>query len=817
MSKPIQYTRKTVPTVCRPFYIAIAATTLGLPSTASLAQEAESRYGLALEEVVVTAQKREENLMDVPITVNAFTQQDMINTGALDIQDIDDYMPGVELGQDSATQVEIKIRGIESPNISTGGDPSIAVFYDGAYMPRAATSIPFSDVARTEVLKGPQGTLFGRNATAGVINIVPNIPVPEFEGFVRSRIGNEGLFRAEGMVNVPLTDQLIARGNIFYHTRDAFIENVGEGDDLREEGFTAARVAFQYELTPDTSLRLVGDYEDRDENPRYSIGVSKYGYSTDPYNDKAANDVSGREETREMYGTSLQLDHSFNEQLSLFGIVSYRDWDTTNLQDEDGTEDPRRYLDSNNIEDSDIFYTEFRFHFTDANWDVVFGANYSEEDVYQRTDLGILADSYMQGLTTLLLPEIGIPADQDDHIWYNVPLSADWTEEDYLDITELVSDIEGVPTAVLPPRYEGVLYTETMINEGDFTNWGIFADATYQLTDELSVTAGLRYSYDEKEYSWQTTPTGIEGWPVQPQRFAYIPSQSGAPMDTWLGKFEDDEDWSKTTGRLVLNWAFADNAMTFLSYATGYKSGGFDGQVFSGWADGAYDPEEMTSIEWGLKGDFFDSTLRAELAVFYQQLEGQQDSTDTRDCASATDCSNDPVAQPTIITRDVDTEGFELVLQWFPIESLKLSGLTTMRDEEIEPESYFDGRGEAKGGRKMSQDTDLDYTLQLDWTPEIPRGYLLVHVDYVFNEAADDSDATIYTTGRWYFQDRELLNARIAWSNDDDTFEVGIWGKNLQDNQIAENPGGFVADFFGAYKTNIEDPRTYGVDFRYSF
>jgi hypothetical protein len=140
-----------------------------------------------------------------------------------------------------------------------------------------------------------------------------------------------------------------------------------------------------------------------------------------------------------------------------------------------------------------------------------------------------------------------------------------------------------------------------------------------------------------------------------------------------------------------------------------------------------------------------------------------------------------------------------------------------VRDAEVEPERYFDGQGDPQGGRKESESTDLDYTLQLDWTPDIPRGYLLVHVDYIFNEADDDSNATIYTTGRWYFQDRELLNARIAWSNEADTIEIGIWGKNLQDNEIADNPGGFVADFFGAYRTNIEDPRTYGMDFRYSF
>ncbi|MCB1690095.1 MAG: TonB-dependent receptor plug domain-containing protein, partial [Halioglobus sp.] len=320
------------PSAVRLLVLACAAV---VASTSGLAQEAKPKgYSLQLEEVLVTAQKREEDTMSVPITVNSFSAQDMLNTGADNIQDIADFMPGVEIDNGGATQVGISIRGIKSPNISSGGDPSVATFYDNAYMPRAATSIPFTDIARTEVLKGPQGTLFGRNATAGVINIVPNKPDQEFEGFVRTRIGNYNRFDVEGMVNQPVTDEIAVRANIFSHQRDGIIENVGIGDDLRDEGFIATRMAILWDISPDTSIQLAGDYEDRSEDPGYSIGVSKYGYSTNPYNSKAANDVFNREENRNMWGASLQADHAFNDELSLFGILSYRDWDTTNLQDE---------------------------------------------------------------------------------------------------------------------------------------------------------------------------------------------------------------------------------------------------------------------------------------------------------------------------------------------------------------------------------------------------------------------------------------------------------------------------------------------------
>jgi iron complex outermembrane receptor protein len=118
---------------------------------------------------------------------------------------------------------------------------------------------------------------------------------------------------------------------------------------------------------------------------------------------------------------------------------------------------------------------------------------------------------------------------------------------------------------------------------------------------------------------------------------------------------------------------------------------------------------------------------------------------------------------------------------------------------------------------KETLDTQTDYTLRLDWTPAVPVGSLLVHVDYIYNDADDDSEAVIFTEGPWYFQDRELLNARIAWTNAGDRLELALWGRNLLDKEYASNPGGFVADTLGAYTTNIQEPLTYGVEVRYNF
>ena len=160
----------------------------------------------------------------------------------------------------------------------------------------------------------------------------------------------------------------------------------------------------------------------------------------------------------------------------------------------------------------------------------------------------------------------------------------------------------------------------------------------------------------------------------------------------------------------------------------------------------------------------------------------------------------------------------EVVLTWNVTDTLRLGGLTTYRETESVSEQYYNAAGELVGGDRITGDTNTEYTLKLDWTPEIPYGYLLLHMNYQFREdPGPDRNTALFATGKWYFQDRKLLNARLAWSNEEDTIEVALWGNNLLDEEYAGNPGGFAADTLGAYHTNIDDVLTWGVDLRYSF
>ncbi len=767
-------------------------------------------YSAVIEEVLVTAQQREEGAMSTPVTVNAFTAEDIVNTGALSIQEISDFMPGVEIGDGSTTQTGISIRGVSSPNISSGGDPSTATFYDGAYVPRAATTIPFSDLGRVEVLMGPQGTLFGRNATAGVINMVPNAPSNELEGYFRARLGNYGLQRYEGMLNVPINDALAVRMNALTSDRDGIVKNVGIGPEPGDEGVTVARVSVLFQPSEKTSLQFSLDVEDRDEAPRTAIGVGPYAYGEteverlNPFSGTTEHDVAGARETREMSGYSLKLNTDLTEELSLFAISSFRDWETENLEEEDGTADPRRYFDTNNIEDSDIWYNEARLSYVRGDMDLILGITYSQEDLLQITDVHLTTDAYMQYLTVRSVDEEERAATQVAHAWgiYGED------EATYL----FISDQLGV--AFVPPSMAGVLITESMENTGDFENWGIFADLSYSLSDRWRVAGGLRYSQDDKSYTWRTNPSDLD-WPIAPVILNYDPGDIDDDPSNDYALYERSDSWSKVTGRLVVDWQFSDQAMAYASVATGYRSGGFDGQTFRSLIVDPFDPEETTNYELGLKGDFLDERLRIEAALFYMELDNKQETRSTKDSP------DDPTASPKVVSGGEEIEGIELIATLGITDDLRLEISSTYRESESVLEPYFDAAGEPAGGDTQISRADTDYTLRLDWTPEVPTGYLLVHMDYVFEEeGGPDANSVIFYEGPWYYQDKKQLSARIAWQNFSETLEVALWGRNLLDEEYATNPGGFVADpsnGLAAAHTRLDDPLTWGLDFRWSF
>lgn len=795
---------------------AIILTTASL--VLSSATQAQSGAGL-LEEILVTAQKRQQQAIDVPIAIGTFSQRDIINTGALNLQDIDAYIVGFDAGGESFTQQGYRIRGISSPNISTGGDPSVATFYDDAYLPRAATTVAFADIDRVEVLRGPQGTLFGRNAAAGVVNMIPNAPSDTQEGFARLRAGNYNLMRLEGMINIPVSDTFSLRANALVNQRDGISENVEPAEfDAAEKGNWAGRIAMRWVPSEATTLQLAVDVDHFDQSPSMALGVSPFSLNTDPFSGRYANDVIDGEETRDMWGITGKWFQDLNEQWSMTAIANYRDFETSNRQDEDGTADPTRYFDTNNIEDSDITYTEVRFNYNTARINAVMGATYSLENTYQRTEANALADSIARLVTQDFNAGFGFNM---DHIWnpddYAVALSAVGIPVTATEIQdsgdfwyEFISGALGEPM-LFGPSFEGEVWGEYIINEGEFENYGIYADVEYAISDRLSLTAGLRYSEDTKEFSWLIPPTTFAALRpgVSNQIFTDASGDYAAAATTpTVAK----DSWSKTTGRLVATYRLSEQLIAYGSVSTGYKAGGFDSLAIKTSLE-PLQPENSEQYEIGLKGDLFDGRLQVQLAVFDLTVDGRQRSVETRPPGQDN-------AIPTVINVDSGVQGVELNVSWLITEDLLFTALSTYREEENQSEEFYDAKGELTQF-DSSSDTAGNYTLTLDWRPKLAAGNLLVRGEYIYAENTRDADDANYNPDfesiSGYTDDRRLVNGRIAWSHPEDHWELALWGRNLTDEDRISGISQTTVAVFGTPIMRILDPRTFGVEAIYRF
>ncbi|NIB40147.1 TonB-dependent receptor [Pseudomaricurvus alkylphenolicus] len=816
----------------------------------ALSAQPTQAAGYSLEEVVVTAQKREQSAMDVPIAIDTFSASNMENTGALALGDIADYIPGFEVG-DGVTQATMKIRGVGSANISSGGDASVATFYDGVYLPRAATTIAFSDMERIEILKGPQGTLAGRNAAAGSINMVPNKPTSdEIEGFVQLKAGNYDLMRWEGMANIPLTDNLAIRANLLSNQRDGYLDNTAPGgEDLDTQDSLTGRLALLWDISERTSLQINYDFDDTDNGPRSAVGYNSGNLSFD----RTANDTPNGEETRDMYSAGFRLNHELNDNWSLSWWANHREFDVTNLDDQDGTGNIFTYLDTNNIESSELTYTELQFNYDSERVHFVTGLTWSSENKSQQTDITSTAET-ASGLATQvsngLLQALGAPFgisslwDPTDWAMFSAALTGaplGQSNAEYqgllgglyaLGYGDLLAPYNSILSAgFIDPSYAGSRWTESVINSGKFTNMGIYADIDLAVSDKLNLIMGVRYSRDEKDFTWEN-PTATLASTLNAERqllaqfgvpaAALIPTAANflSPLSlSGVGLVSDTEvkasdSWSKLTGRMVVQYQLSEDAMTFLTYSTGYTSGGYDSFVLNSSVT-PLEPEEVTNLEWGIKGDFFGGRLRAQFSYFDMEMENRQKS------VTSADPEVPGLAAPIIISGDEDISGWELSLTWIPVDRLQLGLVTTMRDNDSQYQNYVDAQGNPAGGEKEEEETLSAYTLTLDWAPKIPVGSLNVHIDYIFEEqdfGPDDADyLPIYEHLENFGADKKTLNARLAWSSDDERYLLALWGKNLLDQQYTGIPGGLAASDLGAAYTDVSAPLTWGIDARYQF
>lgn len=826
------------------------------------------------EVIEVTSQKRVQNVMKVPITVGIISADTLEESSSILLSDIDKFIPGFDFGDSSMTQAGISMRGISSPNISAGGDPSSATFYDGVYMPRAAQNVLFSDIERIEVLKGPQGTLFGRNAAIGVVNIIPKKPDNDFEGFIKGSWGSDNLARYEAMVNVPLSQSVFLRANMLSNSQDGFVKNISTPEwnqnskiwDLGARQHNAARVALLWEVSSDTQFQLSVDLDDLKQAPPMAIGLSEYAYNSgkSPFADEAENDVRDGVESRDMYGVTAKFEHQFNDNVSMKYLLSYRDWETVNRQDDDGTGNITRYFSTSNNEDSSILYSELQLNYVNKKINAVAGFSYSKEDVAQQTELNLTADtiarltigelnnviygSFAQelaaaiggnsdanaqaafgpgatfsGVVDSLYQGSGFPL---EHMWNSsewagalvalgfgepimaalgmpgMPLSGDIVLATG-DITyDIVAQQLGI-AEIFGPSFSGQFWQENIINTGDFTNWGLYFDVDYELTEKWHVLAGIRYSKDNKDFSWTIPQTSFAA------KRPGVSNQLFPMVD-----IKASDSWGKVTGRLVTNYQLTEEQMIFASYSTGYKSGGFDSLVPINQAAGdkAFAPEDSTNLEFGYKA-VLNKSISANVSIYDTQLDNFQVSIDSKQPDS-------PTAVPSIINENRQIRGLEIDLRWLATAELTLGIVSDFRKTDVERPSFYDANGELRAAENSSFDASANYTAMLDWSRDFDFGLLGLHADYVYveNTNAQAAGLTDFQLAvKEYFNDKKDINLRFSWTSKSDSLEAGLWVRNLTDERYIEGIGGLTANVLGTPYGRINRGREIGLDLKYNF
>ena len=545
----------------------------------------------ALEEIVVTAQKREQNLADVPVAITAFTSQSLLESGLDDARDLSAITPGFFGVATNSFLETFSIRGISTTDLGFGGDPSVAIYKDHVYQGRTGASLGhFYDMERVEVLKGPQGLLFGRNSGAGTIHLITAKPDPERTGgYAHAGAGERGVIEFDGAINLPLSDNAALRIAAFHAEEDGWIDNLQGGSERGGHENTGGRASIGF-TGERASVTATVEYEERQTSGTlYTLidPVSREPFTGDIWTiDSEVLDT----DTDESDLLSLTLLVEYDLGFATFSsITGFKDHDFYYFEDVDGV--PDQYI--NYIQD--------------------------QSGDYLSQELRLVSD------------------DSGDFSWF-LGASAYW--EDINADFSSVSDEEttcfytfGDSCAAIYPYFYGFewpggtpdgLVRESGVGRGEYNGWALYGEATYRLNERFDVSLGLRYSYDKKKYAMEA-----------PYGDSYL-----SPV-VLLGfnlpyALEDSENWDDLSPRAVLRYKPNEDLTLYASFTKGFKSGGYDSFAVTGLDPytfevipgvtmlNPFDPEKIYSYEAGLKALLFDGTTQVDIAVFYYDYEDLQ-------------------------------------------------------------------------------------------------------------------------------------------------------------------------------------------------
>ena len=742
-----------------------AAIVLSVQGTGgAVAQDVPGPVSSALEEIVVTARKREERLQETPISITAMSGEALADRRIETTQELARVVPNLIVSQGQSVSGNSSagayfIRGIGQIDFLLNTDPGVGLYVDGVYVARSVGSIlDLIDVERVEVLRGPQGTLFGRNTIGGAISVVSKPPSDNASAEVRGTMGSFDLRDARLTFNGPITEGLDGKVAVLWRERDGWVDRISDGSRMGDEESLGARAALRWEPTDSLFFDLALDYVDQDGTappanvvqivetanfPGFHNGaavgppcVPPPGSLTDPrcFNPQwEASDLleeQGTFDSRQelqVFGASLTAEWEIGSDLTLRSITGYRDTDALGNRDGD--------------------HTPILIQTTSDTW--------THEQLSQELQL------------------IGVGLD-DRLDWI---LGAYYLEEEGENLSQVAFPVVTLQSG----------------GSVDNDNFAVFGQATYDLTERLSLTAGVRYT-DE-------TKTFLPDQFVTSDPLGLFPPGS-VPGFRLVPFVESEQSITETTPMLNLAYRWTDRFMVYGTWSEGFKSGGFTQRIFPPLpAPPPFDPEFAESYELGFKFDSENARLRLNGAAYF---------TDYTDLQVQVLVGVQPL---TANAGGAEVKGFELELQAVPVEDLEITagiGYTDAEYTSLDPTVLATGVALDSEFAQVPEWTgtfDVAYTFHPGAGRVTPRAGLTYRSEAFMNAA---NTASLRQDGY------TLVDASIAYETEDGRWRFTAYGQNLTD-EIYIN-GGF-ADLVdqGYAEVAVARPREYGltVEFRY--
>lgn len=760
---------------------------IALASTTASGVSAQERENLTLEEVIVTAQKRNQSLQDVPIAVVAVSSKKIVEAGIQGLDDLSTYVPNVSIIKNpgGGSPSGITVRGISSGN-NAGFEQSVGMFIDGVYAGRSRQFlIPFLDVGSVEVLKGPQGALFGKNTVAGAMIINSAKPTDTFEAELRGRYELEyNSNEYVGIVSGPLTDNLTGRLATTYQDRGGYMSNLVSGSEDPEVENSLIRGSLVW--SPSDELEVYAKLEYAEQRTT---------------------------------GTNTQFTSTAG---NFRGLVKHVDV-ITSL--EDGKFDNKTTQDGPNEEFSN---TDSLNAAIQVDWELVSGATLTSLTGYSEYD----TDSLMDGDTSDLHLFEAIKDEEFQQFSQEFRLasaegeSLDYMVGVYLE-TQTLTGRGGTDISLLPlAAYLPLPAIQTSANapfDQDADTAAAFGQISWQFMDDWTLTGGVRYSYVEKEATkgnvisdlGKTTPTSN---PV-------INMVAAQLLQVTPGELKDDRSTNNLSYSANLAWDYSSTGMTYLRYARGYKSGGFnpsnnglDPNVFE------FDDEEVNSIELGAKMTLLDGAATLNLAAFHTEVNDLQVSSFVDNGFVVGNAAKST------------SQGLEAEARWIAAPFLNFAFSVGYLDSE-----YDDFPGAPCTATQLAVDDPVAAGC-VGWTAADPGAGLTNRSGevagrspewtstFITNVMFPVGDSMVFKGTLDLLHEDELnerthpnyqasyykINARMALVDNSDVWEVALTGKNLTDETTYAE--GFGSGFFtGSWVKSRMAPRTYSLDLIYRF